>query len=146
MRGPKLSCFLCISMFSVVTQQVAGWPSGLRRQFKALVFGRGFESHFSHEYLFSPEPILPFDSSAIRPNRTQLIVPRNTVEQPVRCGTFRGHDRLKAPPQATVGNMCYRKPHSTQSVRAENRAYVQLFYEGPGFESQQLMKNIRSQE
>ena len=25
----------------------AGWPSGLRRQFKALVFGRGFESHFS---------------------------------------------------------------------------------------------------
>ena len=30
-------------------QQVAGWPSGLRRQFKALVFGRGFESHFSHD-------------------------------------------------------------------------------------------------
>ena len=28
---------------------MAGWPSGLRRQFKALVFGRGFESHFSHE-------------------------------------------------------------------------------------------------
>ena len=26
---------------------MAGWPSGLRRQFKALVFGRGFESHFS---------------------------------------------------------------------------------------------------
>ena len=25
----------------------AGWPSGIRRQFKALVFGRGFESHFS---------------------------------------------------------------------------------------------------
>ena len=30
--------------------QRAGWPSGLRRQFKALVFGRGFESHFSHGY------------------------------------------------------------------------------------------------
>jgi hypothetical protein len=25
---------------------LSGWPSGLRRQFKALVFGRGFESHF----------------------------------------------------------------------------------------------------
>ena len=33
-------------------QQVAGWPSGLRRQFKALVFGRGFESHFSHNTFF----------------------------------------------------------------------------------------------
>ena len=31
----------------ICNQQVAGWPSGLRRQFKALVFGRGFESHFS---------------------------------------------------------------------------------------------------
>ena len=27
---------------------VATWPSGLRRQFKALVFGRGFESHRRH--------------------------------------------------------------------------------------------------
>jgi hypothetical protein len=27
------------------------WPSGLRRQFKALVFGRGFESHSSHDIL-----------------------------------------------------------------------------------------------
>ena len=25
------------------------WPSGLRRQFKALVFGRGFESHTGHK-------------------------------------------------------------------------------------------------
>ena len=36
----------------ICNQQVAGWPSGLRRQFKALVFGRGFESHFSHETFF----------------------------------------------------------------------------------------------
>ena len=29
------------------------WPSGLRRQFKALVFGRGFESHSSQlNYFF----------------------------------------------------------------------------------------------
>jgi hypothetical protein len=28
---------------------MSGWPSGLRRQFKALVFGRGFESHFGHK-------------------------------------------------------------------------------------------------
>ena len=27
------------------------WPSGLRRQFKALVFGRGFESHSGHLFL-----------------------------------------------------------------------------------------------
>ena len=27
------------------TVNKSGWPSGLRRQFKALVFGRGFESH-----------------------------------------------------------------------------------------------------
>ena len=32
---------------------MAGWPSGLRRQFKALVFGRGFESHFSHTFFVS---------------------------------------------------------------------------------------------
>jgi hypothetical protein len=28
--------------------QKAEWPSGLRRNVKAVVFGRGFESHFSH--------------------------------------------------------------------------------------------------
>jgi hypothetical protein len=41
-------------------QQVAGWPSGLRRQFKALVFGRGFESHFSHKILFPLGYSFPF--------------------------------------------------------------------------------------
>ena len=28
------------------------WPSGLRRQIKALVFGRGFESHSGHLFIF----------------------------------------------------------------------------------------------
>ena len=30
----------------------ATWPSGLRRQFKALVFGRGFESRGCHFCIF----------------------------------------------------------------------------------------------
>ena len=29
------------------------WPSGLRRQFKALVFGRGFESHSCHSLVIA---------------------------------------------------------------------------------------------
>ena len=35
-------------MFSLVksTQEMSGWPSGLRRCVKAAVFGRGFKSHF----------------------------------------------------------------------------------------------------
>ena len=32
----------------------AKWPSGLRRQFKALVFGRGFEPHLCQN-IFFPE-------------------------------------------------------------------------------------------
>ena len=28
---------------------LVSWPSGLRRQFKVLVFGRGFESHGYHK-------------------------------------------------------------------------------------------------
>ena len=40
--------FVCFLADEIVIQR-AGWPSGLRRQFKALVFGRGFESHFSQE-------------------------------------------------------------------------------------------------
>ena len=47
-----LSFFLIIRQIGF-NQQVAGWPSGLRRQFKALVFGRGFESHFSHMFFVS---------------------------------------------------------------------------------------------
>ena len=31
---------------------MARWPSGLRRQFKALVFGRGFESRSRHFVFF----------------------------------------------------------------------------------------------
>ena len=33
----------------------SGWPSGLRRQFKALVFGRGFESH-TGQLIFASAP------------------------------------------------------------------------------------------
>ena len=33
------------------SSHLSGWPSGLRRQFKALVFGRGFESHTGHKLI-----------------------------------------------------------------------------------------------
>ena len=49
MRGTLCFCVFLPDHQIVYNQQVAGWPSGLRRQFKALVFGRGFESHFSHD-------------------------------------------------------------------------------------------------
>ena len=35
------------------SSHLSGWPSGLRRQFKALVFGRGFESHTGHTHIMS---------------------------------------------------------------------------------------------
>ena len=52
MKGQKVASYSIYLAFFLMYQQVAGWPSGLRRQFKALVFGRGFESHFSHVILF----------------------------------------------------------------------------------------------
>jgi hypothetical protein len=41
---------------------MSGWPSGLRRQFKALVFGRG--SHFGQIYFFPPESVVYFKTFA----------------------------------------------------------------------------------
>ena len=53
-KGTDSCNFLFVSrLFRLQARKMAGWPSGLRRQFKALVFGRGFESHFSHSYFFS---------------------------------------------------------------------------------------------
>jgi hypothetical protein len=39
--GSSPAVFKCAKSRIAATR----WPSGLRRQFKALVFGRGFESH-----------------------------------------------------------------------------------------------------
>ena len=44
-----LSVLYILAMFFVFRS--TRWPSGLRRQFKALVFGRGFESHTGHKTL-----------------------------------------------------------------------------------------------
>lgn len=47
----KISIFefsLAINFQNTTKKRVrAKWPSGLRRHFKAVVFGRGFEPHFS---------------------------------------------------------------------------------------------------
>ena len=42
-------CYVYIKIY--IWNLKARWPSGLRRQFKALVFGRGFESRFRHNLL-----------------------------------------------------------------------------------------------
>ena len=51
-------------LFSFSKYNTAGWPSGLRRQFKALVFGRGFESHFSQVLFQYLMPVAEVSSSA----------------------------------------------------------------------------------
>ena len=46
-----LSVLYILAMFFVFRS--TRWPSGLRRQFKALVFGRGFESHSCHSLVIA---------------------------------------------------------------------------------------------
>ena len=50
MRSCRILFIVTVYRLSSSLTSTAGWPSGLRRQFKALVFGRGFESHFSQYF------------------------------------------------------------------------------------------------
>ena len=107
-EGQKIELYRIYGGFFERNEQVAGWPSGLRRQFKALVFGRGFESHFSHENMFFETRLLPFESSVTMVSKT---VPdgkeyfRRSWRPPCVMWDIK---RIWPTEGTTVGNMCYR--------------------------------------